>query len=102
MALTKDKIIDELVTVCKLQRREAVDLLDTFLDHIKHGVANGERIRLAGFGSFFLKYHKYQRKRRDIVATEDTPKWRTPSFHPSTKVQARIQYADIACSRDVD
>lgn len=102
MALTKDKIVEQLVTVCKLQRREAIDLVDTFIDHIKHGVEDGQRVKLTGLGAFFMKKQEYQRKRRNIPVAEDTPGWRTPSFFPSVSARDRIQYADVAVSRDVD
>jgi nucleoid DNA-binding protein len=102
MTLTVDKIVDKLVSENRLQRREAADLVDTFIEHIRLGVEEGRRIALPAFGSFWLKKQRYQRKRRDIPVEVETPVWRTPSFKPSAKLKARIQYATVAESRDVD
>ena len=102
MALTKDKIVDTLVKEFSLQRREAVDFLDTFLDLVKSDVAEGERVRFAGFGSFALSDRYYQRKRRDIPVDTDTPRWRLPSFYPSVALKARIQRATREERKDTD
>lgn len=102
MTLTVDKIVDKLVSENRLQRREATDLVETFIEHLRVGVEEGKRVTLPAFGSFWLKKQPYQRKRRDIPVDVETPVWKTPSFSSSAKLRARIQYATVAESRDVD
>jgi integration host factor subunit alpha len=102
MSLTMDKIVDKLVQDHGLQRREAADLLDTFVEHIRTEVEAGRRVVLPSFGAFFLKKQRHQRKRRDIPVDEDTPAWSIPSFRPAKKLKDRVQYATVAESRDVD
>jgi nucleoid DNA-binding protein len=102
MALTKDKIVDALVKEFNLQRREAVDFVDTFFDTLKADVTSGERVKLAGFGSFYLPKKYYHRKRRDIPVCDDTPRWRIPSFTPSAALKARVQRATREERKDVD
>lgn len=99
MALTRDNILDELVSKYKLQRREAKDVLDTMIDDMKKVIEEGGRAKLAGFGSLVLNYQYYARKRRNI---QEEHRWRTVTFIPSIKLKARIQRADIEISRDVD
>lgn len=102
MALTKDKIVDALVKEFSLQRREAVDFVDTFFDAIKADVSSGKRVKFAGFGSFYLPKKYYHRKMRDIPVDEDTPGWRIPSFTPSLALKARVQRATREERNDVD
>lgn len=102
MALTKDDIIEALVTKNNLQRREAADFFDTFIDNIKKTVERGERAKLVGFGAFYLKKQYYHRKRRDIPVDADTADWRTVTLFPAKKLRDRIQYAGVMVSRDVD
>lgn len=101
MALTVDKIVDRLVTQYKLQRREAVDLVDTFFDDIKKQIEKGNRVKLVNFGSFYMAQRGH-RKRRNIPVTEDTPRWRLPSLHSAVAFRRRIQRAQIEVERDVD
>jgi len=102
VALTKDSIVDALVKEFNLQRREAVDFVDTFFDAIKADVSAGKRVKFAGFGSFCLSDRYYQRKRRDIPVDTDTPRWRLPSFYPSVALKARVQRATREERNDVD
>jgi nucleoid DNA-binding protein len=102
MALTKDNIVDELVSQYGLVRREALDIVDTFFDDIKTRVTTGGRVRLMNTGVFYLKKQSKHRKRRDIEVTEDTAPWTTVSFKSSQVLRNRIQRADVEVARDVD
>lgn len=93
--MTLDDIIDNLVLTCGLNRVEAKDLATTFFDYVKEQVSAGNRAKLSGLGTFYLKDQDYQRKRRNIPVDEDTPVWRTVSFSPSPAIQARVQRALI-------
>lgn len=97
--MTEDDIIDRLVIECRLNRFEAKDLLQTFLSHIKDKINEGERVKLPGLGTLFLKTQKYQRKKRDIPVTEDTRPWCTVSFAPAPAIKARVQRALILQKR---
>lgn len=101
MALTREKIVDELVSRYGLQRREAVDFLDTFLDDIKRRVSDGERASLVGFGVLYL-HGIGHRKRRNIPVTDDIPDWRIPTIKISGILKKRVQRAVVEESRDVD
>lgn len=102
MALTKDKIIEALVKQHGLVRREASDFVDTFFDDIKTRVSNGERVRLTGTGSLYLKKTYRHRKRRDVEVSEDTKAWTVISFTPSQALKGRARRATVEIARDVD
>jgi integration host factor subunit alpha len=74
---------------------EAKDIIDVFFDDVKNRLAQGEQVILPGIGGFKLKRQYYQRKRRDIPVTEDTPRWQTLTFVPHEDLRARIQRAEI-------
>ena len=101
MALTRDKIIDRLVEEHGVQRREAVDFYDTFVEDIKKAVNAGERVRLTAFGALQKRQQRYHHKRADIDQT-DLPFWTTVSFIPSAILRKRIQRASVYLARDVD
>ena len=92
-------IIDRLVTEYNLQRREAIDIYDTFIEDLKLKINNGERVRWAGFGSFFKRQQSYKRKKADI---EQEHNWKGVTLHPAEALKKRIQRAAVVEARDVD
>ena len=100
MALTKDDIVEELVTKYKLARREAVDLMDTFIDYIKDSIAQDQTVKIINFGTFFMRKNP-QRKRRNIEIVPDS-EWRIPSLKTAAALRNRSQRAGVEKSRDVD
>jgi len=70
MALTKEKIIDnvfEQVGVSKSQSRQTVESL---LELVKETLASGESLLVSGFGKFAVK-HKRSRRGRNPQTKED-------------------------------
>jgi len=70
MALTKEKIIDnvfEQVGVSKSQSRQTVESL---LELVKETLADGESLLVSGFGKFVVK-HKRSRRGRNPQTKED-------------------------------
>ena len=101
MPLTKDDIVNTLVERFSLKRREASDLLTTFLDDTKKALTDEAKIRWPGFGLFTRKTQPYKLKRRDIPA-EETPNWEVITFQAAPALKKRVQRALIEESRDVD
>jgi nucleoid DNA-binding protein len=100
MALTKDDITNTLVERFSLKRREASDLLTTFLDDLKNELTQNEKARLPGFGLLYRAEQPYTLKRTDIE--DDLPPWNVIKFKPAVPLMKRIQRALIEESRDVD
>jgi nucleoid DNA-binding protein len=100
MPITKDTIIDILVERFSLKRREAADLLTTFLDDTKNELTNQEKIRWPGFGLFYRQEQPYTLTRTDIE--DDLPNWNIIKFKATPILMRRIQRALIEESRDVD
>ncbi len=101
MPLTKDDIVNTLVDRFNLKRREASDLLTTFLDDLKNELVKNEKVRLPGFGLLYRDEQSYTLRRRDI---EDDPTegWNVIKFKPAIPLMKRVQRALIEESRDVD
>lgn len=101
MPLTRDDIIDQLVTVNKLHRREAMDILDTFIDDMKTEIEAGHKVKLAGFGALFLKRRGYTRKTGDMPE-ELKGKWEGIAFIPDTSLKAKAHLVDGRVGLDDD
>ena len=53
--MTKAEIVRLLIDKSGLPRREAAQAVEIFLDSIKEGLKNGEKVSLVGFGTFTVK-----------------------------------------------
>jgi integration host factor subunit alpha len=76
MALTKDKIINEVYTKLDFRKNDARHVVEQLLEIMKRTLQNGEDLLISGFGKFVVKEKKarrgnsWLRKRRpDGVAT---------------------------------
>src|SRR5690606_39992286 len=72
MALTKAEIAEALFDQLGLNKREARELVDLFFEELRASLANGEQVKLSGFGNFDLR-DKNQRPGRNPKTGEEIP-----------------------------
>ena len=53
--LTKAEMADLLFERVGLNKREAKDIVDTFFEEIRDALANGDAVKLSGFGNFQVR-----------------------------------------------
>ena len=53
--MTKAEIVRRLIEKSGLPRKDAVEAVEIFLDSIKTGLKQGEKVILVGFGTFLVK-----------------------------------------------
>lgn len=63
MAMTKDKIINEVYTKLGLKKSNARQVVETLLDIMKRTLEDGEDLLISGFGKFVVKDKKARRGR---------------------------------------
>ncbi|MCC5869422.1 MAG: integration host factor subunit alpha [Gammaproteobacteria bacterium] len=92
MALTKAEMAESLFNELGLNKREARELVDTFFEDMRNALANGEQIKLSGFGNFDLR-DKNQRPGRNPKTGEEIPitARRVVTFRPGQKLKARVE-----------
>ena len=92
MALTKADIAEMLFEELGLNKREAKELVDYFFDEIRESLANGQQVKLSGFGNFDLR-DKSQRPGRNPKTGEEIPisARRVVTFRPGQKLKARVE-----------
>jgi len=91
MALTKADMAESLFNNLGLNKREALELVDLFFQELEASLADGEQIRLSGFGNFYLR-DKKERPGRNPKTGEKIPvsARRVVTFRPGQKLQARV------------
>lgn len=63
MALTKEKIINEIYNTMGLKKNEAREIVETLLEIMKKTLARGEDLLISGFGKFIVKEKRARRGR---------------------------------------
>lgn len=91
MALTKAELANCVFEEIGLNKREAKDLVDLFFNEIRQRLANGEAVKLSGFGNFELR-DKNSRPGRNPKTGEEIPisARRVVTFHPGQKLRNKV------------
>ena len=91
LALTKARLAEQLFEQLGLNKREAREIIELFLEEICACLESNEQVKLSGFGSFGLR-DKGQRPGRNPKTGEKIPVLarRVVTFRPGQKLRARI------------
>ncbi|WP_248884753.1 integration host factor subunit alpha [Acidithiobacillus acidisediminis] len=91
MAVTKAEIVDMLFSTMGLNKREAKSVVESFFEGIRETLAQGEEVKLSGFGNFSLREKNPRPGRNPKTGVEITiTARRVVTFHPSQKLKAHV------------
>ena len=92
MALTKADLAENLFNELGLNKREAKEFVEFFFEKIRTALAEGEQVKLSGFGNFSLR-QKNPRPGRNPKTGEEIPisARRVVTFRPGQKLKARVE-----------
>ena len=82
--MTKAEIVNEISLKTGTDRKEALQIVEGFMDSVKKSLVNGENVYLRGFDSFTLK-RRAEKVARNITnnTTMIVPAHDVPHFKPS-------------------
>ena len=90
--MDNSEIGDRLVGRLGLRRAVAKDAIDGAFETIGEALANGEEVRLAGFGTFAARSRVPRTGRNpQIGETLSIPASKTPSFKPSEALRDTVK-----------
>ncbi len=92
MALTQADMAEGLFNEMGLNRKEASELVHLFFQELEASLADGEQVKLSGFGNFDLR-DKNARPGRNPKTGEKVPipARRVVTFRPGQKLRARVE-----------
>ncbi len=92
MALTQADMAEGLFNEMGLNKKEARELVGSFFQELEACLADGEQIKLPGFGNFDLR-DKKERPGRNPKTGEDIPipARRVVTFRAGQKLKARVE-----------
>lgn len=89
--LTKADLVEQVRATTGLARSEASELLEGVLEIIKDTLAEGETVKISGFGSFVVRQKAARRGRNPQTAEAIVlPKRRVLTYKPSHVLRAAI------------
>ncbi|WP_205651106.1 integration host factor subunit alpha [Tsuneonella mangrovi] len=89
--LTRADLADTINRKMGFSRAEALDLVEEILGHMGQAMANGENVKISGFGSFVLRDKKQRigRNPKTGVEVPITPR-RVMTFRASQLLKERV------------
>ncbi|KPV41622.1 integration host factor subunit alpha [Thiohalorhabdus denitrificans] len=91
MAITKADLVEMLHDRIGFSKKEARELVETSLNEIRLALANGEEVKLSGFGKFELRDKPPRPGRNPKTGEEVTiTARRVVNFRPSQVLKARV------------
>ena len=97
--LTKADLIEEVLKVTELPRKESEIIVETIFDSIIEAIQKGEKIEIRGFGSFRTRERRGRIGRNPKTGEKvEVPAKRIPFFKPSKELK---DYVNSEASRAV-
>ena len=89
--LTKADLIEEVLKVTELPRKESEIIVETIFDSIIEAIQKGEKIEIRGFGSFRTRERRGRVGRNPKTGEKvEVPAKRVPYFKPSKELKDLI------------
>jgi|SRR5262252_2813577 len=95
--LTKADLIEEVLRVTELPRKESETIVETIFDSIIQSIQKGEKIEIRGFGSFRTRQRRGRTGRNPKTGEKvDVPAKRIPFFKPSKELKDFVNSEEAA------
>ncbi len=92
--LTKADLIEEVLNVTELPRKESETIVETIFDSIIAALQKGEKIEIRGFGSFRTRQRKPRIGRNPKTGEKvEVPAKKIPYFKPSKELKGFVNNA---------
>ena len=91
--MNKLELISTLKEKTRLTKSEAAEVVKIFFDSLSESFANGERVEIRGFCSFYIKEYKSYTGRNPKTGQKVTiPPKRLPFFKCGKDLKERVDY----------
>src|SRR5215468_4112988 len=95
--LTKADLIEEVLKVTELPRKESEIIVETIFDSIIEAIQKGEKIEIRGFGSFRTRERRGRVGRNPKTGEKvEVPAKKIPYFKPSKELKDFVNNAAAA------
>ena len=93
--LTKADLIEEVLRVTEVQRKEGETIVETIFESIIQALQQGDKIEIRGFGSFRTRQRRGRVGRNPKTGAKvEVPPKKIPFFKPSKELKDFVNTAD--------
>src|SRR5690349_14219855 len=97
--LTKADLIEEVLRVTELPRKESESIVETIFDSIIESLQKGDKIEIRGFGSFRTRQRRGRTGRNPKTGEKvDVPPKKIPFFKPSKELKDFVNSDEAAAA----
>jgi integration host factor subunit beta len=97
--LTKADLIEEVLSLTELPRKESETIVETIFDSIIAALQKGEKIEIRGFGSFRTRQRRGRVGRNPKTGAKvEVPAKKIPFFKPSKELKDFVNSAEAQAS----
>jgi integration host factor subunit beta len=97
--LTKADLIEEVLRVTELPRKESETIVETIFNSIIESLQKGDKIEIRGFGSFRTRSRRGRVGRNPKTGTKvEVPAKKIPFFKPSKELKDFVNSAEAQAS----
>ena len=97
--LTKADLIEEVLKVTELPRKESETIVETIFDSIIESLQSGDKIEIRGFGSFRTRQRRGRVGRNPKTGEKvEVPPKKIPFFKPSKELKDFVNSSEAAAS----
>jgi integration host factor subunit beta len=97
LTLTKADLIEEVLRITELPRKESETIVETIFDSIIESLQNGDKIEIRGFGSFRTRQRRGRVGRNPKTGEKvEVPPKKIPFFKPSKELKDFVNSTEAA------
>jgi integration host factor subunit beta len=99
LTLTKADLIEEVLRITELPRKESETIVETIFDSIIESLQKGDKIEIRGFGSFRTRQRRGRVGRNPKTGEKvEVPAKKIPFFKPSKELKDFVNSAEAQAS----
>ncbi len=99
LTLTKADLIEEVLRITELPRKESETIVETIFDSIIESIQKGDKIEIRGFGSFRTRQRRGRTGRNPKTGAKvEVPPKKIPFFKPSKELKDYVNNPHAAGS----
>ena len=89
--MTKAEIVEQIYEQVGFSKKESAELVEKVFQTIKETLAQGEKVKISGFGNFVVRPKNARKGRNPRTGeTVDVPAKRVPYFKPGKDMRRRL------------
>jgi len=99
LTLTKADLIEEVLRITELPRKESESIVETIFDSIIESIQKGDKIEIRGFGSFRTRQRRGRVGRNPKTGEKvEVPPKKIPFFKPSKELKDFVNSSEATAS----